>query len=255
MSEAVYFISDAHILPIDAPGERAKQHHLISFLQSIRGSAKALYVTGDLFDFWFEYRSVLPARGARVLAALADLVDSGTSVTVFGGNHDWWVGSHLEREFGIAVRHKPLRIREQGLTVYIDHGDGSWSESWAYAIVRKVIHSRWAARAFGLLHPDLADRIASFVSGNTDPEGPQHSEAQQLAPVYANACAHLFADGVDVALFGHVHAARVEAHEKGTLVVLGEWVSLGTYAELRDGAISLKTWRGQTDVPWPPLRP
>ncbi len=251
MNNAIYFISDAHIKPLNAPGEAAKQQHLVSFLRWIKSRARALYVVGDLFDFWFEYRTTVPARGGRVLAAMADLVDAGIPVTVFGGNHDWWMGAALEREYGLIVQRGPLHLRTHGLTIHVEHGDGLSQPSRWYNFVRTVIYHPVSIRAFSILHPSLAGLIARGVSDSTRARDRVVSPERQIKPVYRAVCERLFASGVQVAVFGHVHAARIEQFSGGTLVVLGDWTNLGTYGELRDGVFHLRTWRDPSAPEWP----
>ncbi len=247
--DALFFIADAHIRPLSEPGEAEKQQRLISFIRSLHGRARALYILGDLFDFWFEYRAAVPARGGRVLAALADLADTGTAVTVFGGNHDWWIGPRIEQEYGLSVHHGPMRLEEQGLVINLDHGDGQSIPSRRYSLVRRILHHPAAIAAFRALHPGIAERIAGFVAeSNRNRDRFEVSEIQ-LRAVYVDAARRLFEDGVDVAVFGHVHIARVEAGEAGTLVVLGDWLRLRTYGVLRGGVFSLETWHDPMDLP------
>jgi len=177
-----------------------------------------------------------------VLAALGDLIDSGVLVTCLGGNHDWWIGSHLTTEYGIAVHHGPLWLDAQGKRLYIEHGDGKSQASRVYDLVRAVLHHPAATKAFSLLHPNIAGKLANHIasrsrqlSGDIDPE-------QQLIPVYQKIRNEVFSQGADIAVFGHVHMARIESSGEGTVILLGDWIHLGTYSELTDGVMSLCTW-------------
>jgi len=251
MTRSCFFISDVHLRPLTAPGERAKQHQLLTFLRSLSDRAEQLYVVGDLFDFWFEYRDAVPRRGGRILAALADLVDAGVSVTCFGGNHDWWIASYLADECGVTVRHEPLWLETQGRRLYIAHGDGDSEPGGIYPMVRRLLHNPVAIAMFRLLHPDrggaLMELVARWSRGRVEGVEPE----DQIVPVYETTAAQAFAAGADIAVFGHVHAARMEQLPGGTLVVLGDWIGLGTYGELADGVFSLRTWRTQGAEPWP----
>ena len=254
MSQACYFISDLHLRQLDAPDERLKQEHLRSFLRHLHGRANQLFVVGDLFDFWFEYRSVVPRRGGRVLAELADLVDDGVSVVLFAGNHDWWIGRVLTEEYGLIVRRDPLRLEAQGKRLYLDHGDGLSVPSRSYDRVRGVLRHPWAIRAFRLVHPDWGAHVARFINRGSHEREEGVSPAGKFVPVYERVAAQAFAAGADIAVFGHVHAARIEARQDGLLVVLGDWITHGTYGELLEGVFRLKTWRGPDLPPWPSHR-
>lgn len=251
MSGGWFFISDLHLRQLDAPGERAKQEHLRSFLRDLHGRAERLFVVGDLFDFWFEYGSVVPRRGGRVLAELAELVDDDVPVVVFGGNHDWWIGRSLAEEYGLTIQHGPLWLEAQGKRLYVDHGDGlSVPNPW-YDRVRSILHHPWAIYAFRLLHPDGGALFARLVSDRSNRQDEDEEPSLQRVTIFDAAATKVFAAGADIAVFGHVHAARVETREDGLLVVLGDWISLGTYGELTDGVFHLRTWRDPMLPPWP----
>jgi len=251
MTRGCFFLSDAHLRPLSTPGERARQRQLISFLKHLHGRAERLFVVGDLFDFWFDYRSVVPRRGGRVLAALADLADDGIPVTCFGGNHDWWIGPSLTEEYGIIVRHEPLWLETQGRRLYIAHGDGASVPSRRYTLLLRVLHHPLAIAAFRMVHPDWGVSVARFLGNDFRRKGEEETPALQCAPVYERIAEEVFASGADIAVFGHDHVARIKVTDAGMLVVLGEWISLGTYGELRDGVFRLRTWRSPDAEPWP----
>lgn len=122
-------------------------------------------INGDLFDFWFEYRRVVPGEHVRVLALLADLVDFGVPILMLGGNHDWWGGRHLRERIGIDFRQEPVRLTLHGRSVLVAHGDGLGAGDSGYRLLRRTLRSRWARALFRLLHPDLGAWLASRVSG------------------------------------------------------------------------------------------
>jgi UDP-2,3-diacylglucosamine hydrolase len=251
MSEAIYFISDAHLKPLDAPGERAKQAHLISFIKSLHGRAKALFVVGDLFDFWFEYQSAVPARGGRVLSSLSELVNAGTRVTVMGGNHDWWIGRSLEREYDLTIHHGPLRLHEQGRLLHIEHGDGLSVLSRRYNLVRRILHHPIPIRLFSTIHPTVANWLSTWIADGSRALDYAETPEMQLQPKYVDVMQRLSQEGVDIGIFGHIHMARIETVGDAILAVLGDWSFLGTYAELRGGQVRILTWRNPDLPDWP----
>ena len=153
MERAIYFVADAHLRFDRDEEERDKQAHLIAFLQHLKNRAERLYILGDLFDFWFEYKYVIPRIGIKVLYALYDLIRSGTEIVYIGGNHDFWVGPFLSDEIGVRTVHEPMEIKHQGLRLYIAHGDGETEGETGYKIMRQILRSPLCIRLFGLLHP------------------------------------------------------------------------------------------------------
>jgi len=194
---------------------------------------------------------VMPRRGGRVLGVLADLVDSGTEVVCFGGNHDWWVGRSLVEEYGITVRHEPLWLEAQGLRLYVRHGDGYSQPSRRYDFARFVLHHPVAIGLFRWLHPDVAGRLADYVACRPSRQALNWQPKRHLYPVYERLSAEVFAAGADVAVFGHVHTSRLKATPDGTMVVLGDWKSQASYGELRDGRFRLAMWRDPDQPLWP----
>ncbi|MDQ6924931.1 MAG: UDP-2,3-diacylglucosamine diphosphatase, partial [Candidatus Eremiobacteraeota bacterium] len=152
-----YVISDAHLGAADAESERA----LLAFLRSLVGRAGSLLVNGDLFDFWFEWRTVMPRRGYRVLAALADLQETGVPVTWIAGNHDCWGGEIIREDVG-AEFHVGVWTGLLGdWRARVEHGDGLRPrEDRPYRALRRVLRHPAAIRAYRALHPDVATRLA-----------------------------------------------------------------------------------------------
>lgn len=245
MDKALYFISDLHIRERTDPLEVFRQKRIISFLGAIANDAEELHIVGDLFDFWFDYGHVVPRRGGRVLAALADLVDSGVKVTCYGGNHDWWIGRSLTEEYGISVRHEPLWVNAQGQLLYVAHGDGLSYHDQYYRFVRWVLHNPLTVAAFRFLHPNIGAVAARITSGRSRYLGERETVEAQVSPVYRHTVPEIFAAGATIAVFGHVHTARLEATDRGVIAVLGEWTNLCTYGELRAGRFCLRSWDEQ----------
>ena len=155
LSPPCYIISDVHLGHASDDIERS----LLGFLRALPGRAGSLLINGDLFEFWFEWRSVVPRSGVRVLAALMDLRDAGVPMTMLAGNHDCWGGDVL-RSAGVDFRLGPWTGSVAGWNGLVDHGDGLRDkEDRGYRFLRHVLRNRLAIRAFGLLHPDFASRI------------------------------------------------------------------------------------------------
>ena len=153
--DRVYFISDAHLgAPRLKRNHREQEDTLIAFLRSIRETAEVLYIVGDLFDFWFEYGSVVPKHGARVLFELHFLLHSGVRVVYLPGNHDVWLGPYLAEEVGVELPGGPVEVEHQGKRLFLAHGD-EFRRDWKYRMSRAVIKNRFCIRLFRWLHPDV----------------------------------------------------------------------------------------------------
>ena len=238
MPNRVYFISDVHIGWGTEEEDRARQDRLIGFLRAIRGEAEALYIVGDLFDFWFEYRSVVPRSGARVLFELYNLVEAGVPVRCAPGNHDLWIGAFLSKEVGITVIPNRSIVRHQGLRVCLDHGDDLLG-GVLYRILKKVLRSPVCIALFRLLHPDFGALLARMASHR-----PTLGTALSghTVEVYSREAQRRFGKEADVVVFGHLHRPVLRCDERGTLVILGDWVGHFSYAVMENGRIEVKRW-------------
>jgi len=159
-----FFASDFH-LGVDArltSAERERQ--VVRWLRQIAPEAEAIYLVGDLFEFWFEYKTVIPKGFSRLFGVLAELRDAGIPVYVFTGNHDLWMFGYFEQEFGIKVYRKPIDTIIHGKTFMIGHGDGLGPGDMGYKRMKKVFTNPFSQWLFGWLHPDLGIRLANFSS-------------------------------------------------------------------------------------------
>jgi UDP-2,3-diacylglucosamine hydrolase len=232
--QPAYVVSDIHLGGVPASTERAFRE----FLAHLSGRTRDLLINGDLFDFWFEYRSVIQARHYRVLAALADLRDAGVRIRFLGGNHDAWGGRFLREEVGIELLQEGQVIRLAGRSALVVHGDGVGAGDLGYRILRRVIRSPVSVRLFRTLHPDLGSRIAAFVSttegkhGTPDRANPARAEALRnwaMAALDRN-------PELDMVLAGHTHTPAVDQVRPGRYYVnTGDWINHFTFLVLHPG--------------------
>ena len=158
-----YFISDAHLGADTRQAEAEREKILLGFLHWIGDRAQRLYIVGDLFDFWFEYRSVVSRRAFPVVCALRRLVDAGVEVTWMGGNHDYWLGDFLRDEVGLRVMRVPLEVTLEGRRILLIHGDGlAGRQDRGYRVLRAVIRAPLSESLFRLIHPVLRDDRQPF---------------------------------------------------------------------------------------------
>jgi len=237
----VYFISDVHLGTPDGPREPWEHEGaVIAFLRHIRGDAEILYIVGDLFDFWFEYRSSVLKTGARVLFELYTLVESGTRVVYVPGNHDLWLGPYLSQVVGIETLDGPADVNHQGLRVLLAHGD-EFRTDWRFHVSRGILKNRLCIAMFRLLHPDLGLWIARMTSGVSGFRARRRPVGNRQA--YVEVARAKLADGFDVVVSGHYHRPMCENTGEGTLVILGDWLTEDVYAVLEGGEVRLRKWQ------------
>jgi UDP-2,3-diacylglucosamine hydrolase len=237
--QTIFFMSDAH-LGQDPTEDEARTRALVSFFNTVTEQGGSLFILGDFFDFWFEYKSVIPRSYFSVLASLKNLTSSGIDVFYLGGNHDYWIGSFLEREVGVSTFTEPLDLRAQGRRVFLAHGDGLAKRDWPYRTFRTVLRSRAVSVMYRLLHPDFGLAFAGWVSRmSRTHSGSMAPKAERLwedigSPKYEN--------GFDTVVLGHIHKPITISRRNKNLFVIGDWIDQFTFLVLRDGEFRLERW-------------
>lgn len=235
-------VSDIHLGSVP---ERTEQRFR-RFLRFAGSSASGLLINGDLFDFWFEYRTVIPRKYFRVLAGLAEVVDAGVPVWFLGGNHDAWVGSFLRDDLGITLLDGPVEMTLQGRAALVAHGDGVGKGDWGYRLLKRVIRHPIAVGTFRQVHPDWAARIAGRVSRTEERVAGEASGKHRAKFIRAWAEQQLIDNpALDLVLAGHCHFPEVTEVAAGRFYAnSGDWIRSSTYLELpaTGGAPLLHTW-------------
>lgn len=237
-------VSDIHLGAVSPETERAFRH----FLADATPGSSGLLINGDLFDFWFEYRSVIPRVHYRVLAALADVVDSGVPVSFVGGNHDAWGGAFLRDEVGVRVLNGPLEMEIAGRRTLVAHGDGVGTGDLGYRALKRFIRHPVTVGAFRTLHPDWGWWIANRVSSTEDKaEFSDAAAAGRARYIHRWAVGELERDpGLELVVAGHSHVPVVDEVQPGRFYAnSGDWVHHRSYLELTPGAPPLlRDWSG-----------
>jgi len=232
---AIYFISDAHL-----NGEGEREAILTSFLDGIKG-CELLYILGDLFDFWFEYRAVIPSQYIRTVCKLLELTQAGTKIVYLAGNHDFWLGKFLGSRIGVQVEPGPLLVEHQGLRMYLAHGDGFVKGEIGYRFLKRILRSPLNIALFRLLHPDfafpLARGISRFSRGSTQGRG------ERLMRDYERIASRLMRKGMDAVILAHIHRPLYKKLAGGVYINLGDWINHYTFGKLEKGVLSLERWR------------
>lgn len=243
----IYFASDNHLGAPDRMSSLPREKRFVSWLDEAKKDAAAIFLLGDLFDFWFEYRTVVPKGFTRTLGKLAEITDAGIPVYYFVGNHDLWMNGYFEEELGIPVFHKPKKFRLNNTSFFIGHGDGLGPGDKGYKRMKKLFTNRIAQWLFRWLHPDWGVRLAQYfsvknrlISGEDDIQF--LGEDQEWLVQYSKR--KLEKEHFDYFVFGHRHLPlEIDLNGKSTYVNLGDWISYYTYAVFEDGHLKLKEFK------------
>jgi UDP-2,3-diacylglucosamine hydrolase len=244
VNKSIFFISDTHFQyhRIEKK-EMIKKEKFLRFLKEIRGASR-LYLVGDIFDFWFEYKNTIPKHYWDILYNLRTLREEGTSIHITGGNHDFWLGSFIEEEMGFEILPEISTHKLQGKTVTISHGDMLMPGDLKYKILKRVIRGRLAIRLAKMLHPDLLFRFAGWFSSTSKDftEGKTESCANRLAELAEDS---FFKWGNDSFVMGHVHKPLLKHLGNKIFVILGDWENHFSYLRLKDGEFSTGNYKGE----------
>jgi UDP-2,3-diacylglucosamine hydrolase len=238
--EKVYFISDAHLGEDHHQVEKTKEERLIGFLRHIAQDATFLYVLGDLFDFWFEYKHAVPARHHRILHQLAALVQRGTRTIYVAGNHDFWLGDFLTQEIGMEISGQPMEIEHQGLRLFVAHGDGLASKDRGYRLLKKVLRHPLNIWLYRQIHPDIGLPLAKLFSASSRAHSDQ--KALKLVLEYEQAARQKLSQGFDAVILGHSHYPILQRFGEKTYLNVGDWITHFTYGVLQGGMLALERW-------------
>jgi UDP-2,3-diacylglucosamine hydrolase len=231
---------------------RDTERAFVCFLEHVGANASALILAGDLFDFWFEYGTVIPGRHFRVLAALAALVDAKIPVTLAGGNHDAWGGRFLRDEVGVTFHDRPFRTTLAGRPALVAHGDGLGRGDLRYRILKAALRSRPTIAAFRALHPEIGIRIAGAVS-STEAKA-EHDEGVRARSAFLEdwASARLAEEpGLGWVVCGHAHLPLIrEPSPRRFYLNAGDWITHWTYITVNPaGEPELHRWSDQAARP------
>ncbi len=246
VGKKVYFASDFHLGIPDLATSQQREKRLCKWLDEIKGDAGMLYLVGDIFDTWFEYRNVIPKGFTRFLGKLAELRDSGLRIEAFTGNHDLWMLDYFETELNIPVHHRPITVQINQKTFFIAHGDGLGPGDHGYKLLKSVMRSPFSQWLYRRLHPDTGVGLAGWLSRL----GPKHADApeklftgeQEWLVQFANET--LAKTHFDYFIFGHRHIAIDYPLKGGSRYInLGDWIRYDSYAVFNGEELELKFYK------------
>ncbi len=229
----IYFASDFHLGMDGRVSSRERELQLLRWMDLIAADAGELFLVGDLFDFWFEYHTVVPKGYVRFLGKLAELRDQGPHIHIYTGNHDMWMLDYFESEFGIPVYHRPVVREFGGKTFFIGHGDGLGPKDYGYKLLKKVFRNPLCQWAFARLHPNFGVGLANFLSGRSRAANPPDPKFLGEEGEWLIAYCHrkLGVVPADYYIFGHRHLPidYLLNNGKSRYINLGDWLQYNTY--------------------------
>lgn len=244
----IYFVSDQHFGAPTPEASKVREKVFLNWLNEIEENVSVLFLLGDLFDFWFEYKEVVPKGFVRVLGKLANLVDSGIHVHYFVGNHDLWMRDYFQTELGIPIYYKPKDFTIDGTKFFIGHGDGLGPSDKFYKRIKKLITNPLAKRLYRGLHPDIGMRLGHYFSvKNKLISGTEDISLLDYNKEWLTQYAHrkLELKHRDFFLFGHRHIPmEIELNSKSKYINLGDWITHFTYGVFDGKNFELKKWKG-----------
>jgi len=243
----IFFASDFHLGVPTYEASRERERRIIHWLDSIKHEAHSIYLLGDIFDFWFEYKHAIPKGYLRLQGKLAELRDAGIPFFFFTGNHDMWMFDYFPKELGIPVYREPQLLEIGGQKLLIGHGDGLGPGDHTYKILKKIFDSRLCQWLFARIHPNLGIGIATIWSrrsriGNLKREEKFSTEQEEYLWVYCSEIEKVRHH--DFYIFGHRHLPLdLKIGDHSRYINLGEWVHFNTYAVYDGENVALKTFQ------------
>ncbi|MDR0658990.1 MAG: UDP-2,3-diacylglucosamine diphosphatase [Mediterranea sp.] len=231
----IYFLSDAHLGSRAIKSGRTQERRLVNFLDSIKHKASVVYLLGDMFDYWFEYRNVVPKGYTRFLGKLSELTDMGVEVHFFIGNHDIWCYDYLTKECGVVMHYEPLTIEIHGKEFYLAHGDGLGDPNRKFKTLRALFHNRTLRYLFAAIHPRWSvewglnwarhSRLKREDGKEPDYMGEEREDLVLFSKEYLKS--H---PSINYFIYGHRHIMLdLMLGESARMIISGDWISYFSY--------------------------
>ena len=242
----IYFVSDFHLGAPDYESSLQREKKIVSFLDHIQPDAAGIFIVGDIFDFWYEYKTVVPKGYVRLLGKLAELTDSGIPVHFFVGNHDMWMRGYFEKELNIPVYYEPRVYEWNGRRFYIGHGDGLGPGDQGYKFIKKIFRNKFCQWLFGILHPGFGMMLAGYFSRKSRAKTGSADEiflgeSGEWLIIYCREV--LSREHFDYFIFGHRHyPIDFRLSDTSRYINLGDWIRNFTYATFDGKDVVLKKW-------------
>ena len=240
----IYFLSDFHLGVPNHAQSLIREKKIVSFLEEISKDAAEIFIVGDLFDFWFEYRSVVPKGYVRILGKIAELTDRGIPIHFFTGNHDMWMSGYFEKELNVQVYKNPKVFTYNSKKFYIGHGDGLGPGDYGYKFIKRIFRNPICKFLFGLIPPHIGIGLANYFSktSRASTEGSEETFLGEQGEWLISYCKDILKeDAFDYFIFGHRHLPidfNLSAESK--YINLGDWIKYDSYAVFDGFELALK---------------
>ena len=240
----IYFASDFHLGVPDYESSLVREKHIVKWLDEIKSDAEEIYLLGDVFDFWFEYKTVVPRGYVRLLGKIAELTDKGIIVHYFTGNHDMWTFDYLSKELNVKVYREPIEKEYNGKIFYIGHGDGLGPGDHGYKFIKKVFSSKISQWMFARLHPNAGIGIAEYFSKKSRVATGVSDEkflGEEKEWLIIHSKEILAKKHFDYLIFGHRHLPLdLPINGKSRYINLGDWIRYFSYGVFDGKEFELK---------------
>ena len=250
-SQKIYFLSDFHLGAPSAKQSLDREKRICAFLNEIRKDAHEIFLMGDLFDFWYEYKKVVPKGYTRLLGTLASISDQGIPLHFFVGNHDMWVQDYFTTEIGMKTYFEPITLERNGVRIHLGHGDGLGPGDQGYKWLKLIFRNPFCHWLFGVLPPQIGIGLAEFFSQKSrahTADREEHFLGEDNEWLISYCKDFLRKEAVDYFLFGHRHLPidwpikMDDLQRQARYINLGDWVRYNTYAVLEGTQLQLKTF-------------
>ena len=247
MTTPAYLISDVHLTLQDNQEERNRRKLLFQFFHMVQETGGTLYIVGDLFDFWFEYRQVVAKGYLDVISQLYMLRNSGVEIHFILGNHDYWADDFFAKYLGFHVYQEAADVEIGGRRVHLTHGDGLLPSDRGYRLLRLVLRNRLTIFLYRWFHPDLGIALAQYASRLSRKYNPDDGREDYKFNGLMGYVQEQWAAGADLVVMGHYHVNRLQTNTEGkSFLCLGDWINHFTYGRILDGRIELLKWSAES---------
>ena len=247
-NKKIYFASDFHLGAPNHEQSLIREKLIVKWLDEIKVDAEEIYLMGDMFDFWYEYRHTAPKGFIRFLGKLAEIADSGIPITFFTGNHDMWMFEYLPKEIGVTIYREPIERTFNGKKFFLGHGDGLGPGDHGYKFIKKVFANKVCQWLFARIHPNFGMGMAHYWSHKSRASNGGENEEKfvgidhEWLAIYAKEV--LQKQYFDYFIFGHRHLPlNLQLTDKSTYINLGEWVTYNSYAVFDGNELQLKYYK------------
>jgi len=237
----IYFASDFHLGSPNRQESLKREKKICLWLDSIKSNAKEIYLVGDIFDFWFEYQSVIPKGFERLKGKLCELTDDGIKIHFFPGNHDLWTFGYLEEELGLIIHKKPLITEINGQKFYIAHGDGLGKGDFTYKIIKKIFNNPFCQYLFSIIHPSIGIWLAKAWSKKSRIKG-GFNKSKFIQKKLINYSKEILKNqNINYFIYGHIHEPiEIKLNTTTKYINIGDWITHFSFLELDKSNLLIK---------------